>query len=133
MIQYILLHFSISFNLDPFTLQGTFMADTPRDDVYLFLFPATIDDSGGNLAVHLPPESETYYWSLDPDGIEKLPQDALEELALPRVKFLAQALGYQWSEEVYDSIANFHYGKGFDHTSQDVAIKFGYLLLMLTG
>jgi hypothetical protein len=42
------------------------MADSPTEDVYLFLFPADIDDSNGHLAVHLPPETETYYWSFDP-------------------------------------------------------------------
>ncbi|KAJ7251969.1 hypothetical protein C8J57DRAFT_1238315 [Mycena rebaudengoi] len=37
--------------------------------------------------------------------------------------------GSAWSKEVYDSIANFHYSKGFDHTSQDVTIELGYPLV----
>ncbi|KAJ7214692.1 hypothetical protein C8J57DRAFT_1538406 [Mycena rebaudengoi] len=137
------LRLSISFDVDGFTLQGTFtalkpfvvigdswaMAETPRDDVYLFLFPANVDDSGGCLAVHLPPEEETYYWSFDPNGIERLSQDALEELALPHVHFRAQAVGEQWSKEIYDCIAKFHRTKGFDPTNKGVAIELGYPLV----
>ncbi|KAJ6483398.1 hypothetical protein C8R45DRAFT_1075596 [Mycena sanguinolenta] len=128
-IDYLSLHLSITFDLDPFKLQGTFMANTPRDDVYLFLPPAGVDGSGVHLAVHLPLESEKYYWSLDPCGIERLPQDSLEELALPHIKCWAQVRGVQWSKEVYDSITKFHCAKGFDPTSQDVAIELGYPLV----
>jgi hypothetical protein len=85
----ITLHFRILSDVDEFTLQGTFMADSPTDDVYLFVFPAGVDDSDGSLPVHLPPDSERYYWSFDPDGIEQLPQDSLDKLTLPRVNFQA--------------------------------------------
>jgi hypothetical protein len=105
------------------------MANPPRDDVYIFLFPSNIDDTGGCLAVHLSSESETYYWSFDPNGIERLPQDALEELALPNVNFQAQVFGRWWRKEAYDSIAQVHHTNGFDPTSQDVAIKLGYPLV----
>jgi hypothetical protein len=128
-IDYLSLHFLITSNLDPFTLQGTFMANTSRGDVYLFLPPADVDDSGGHLAVHLPLESETYYWSLDPDGIERLPQDALEELALPHIKWWTQIHSVQWSKEVYDSITKFYGTKNFGPTSQDIAIELRYPLV----
>jgi hypothetical protein len=85
----------ISSNLDEFTLRGTFMADSEsvRDEIYLFLFPPAVDASGGHLAVHLPPANETHYWSFDPDGAARLSQEAVEELALPTVHFLASAQG----------------------------------------
>jgi hypothetical protein len=105
------------------------MADTSRDDIYLFLFPANVDDSGGHLAVHLAPEDATYYWSFDPYGIERLPQDTSEELALPHVNFLAQVYGFQWSEEICESITQVHRTKGFDPIGQDVAIKLGHPLV----
>jgi hypothetical protein len=79
--------------------------------------------------VHLPLETETYYWSFDPEGIEHLPQDSLDKFALPSVSFWAQALAGHWRQEVYDSIAACHCAKGFDPASQDVAIELGYLLL----
>jgi hypothetical protein len=105
------------------------MADSRPDDVYLFLFPTNGDKSGGHLAVQLPPENETYYWSLDPEGTEFLPQDALNELNLPSVSFHALVYGVQWRNEVYDSIRDFHRTRGFDPSSQEVAIKIGYSLL----
>ncbi|KAJ7198682.1 hypothetical protein C8J57DRAFT_469121 [Mycena rebaudengoi] len=123
------LRFSISSNADEFTLQGTFMADSPTDEVYLFLFPTSVVNSRGHLAVHLPLETETYYWSFDPEGIEHLPQDSLDKFALPSVSFWAQVLAACWSQEIYDSIATCHRAKGFDPASQDVAIELGYPLL----
>lgn len=125
----IVLHISTSFDLDPFTLRGTFMADTPARDVYLFLLPVSLDTSDGHLAAHLPAENETYYWSFDRDGSEKLPPDSIEELGLPHVTFQAYAYGRRWDRKVYDTIANFHRTKGFDPYSQDVAIELGYPLL----
>ncbi|KAJ7279267.1 hypothetical protein C8J57DRAFT_1302759 [Mycena rebaudengoi] len=123
------LRFSISSNADEFTLQGTFMADSPTDEVYLFLFPTNVVNSRGHLAVHLPLETKTYYWSFDPEGIEHLPQDSLDKFALPSVSFWAQVHTEHWNQEVYDSIATCHRAKGFDPASQDVAIELGYPLL----
>ncbi|KAJ7276577.1 hypothetical protein C8J57DRAFT_1309718 [Mycena rebaudengoi] len=124
------LQFSISSsNVDEFTLQGTFMADSLTDEVYLFLFPTNVANSRGQLAVHLPLETETYYWSFDPDGIEHLPQDYLDKFALPSVRLRARVAALHWSQELYDSIAACHHAKGFDPASQDVAIELGYLLL----
>jgi hypothetical protein len=107
-----MLQFSILPNADEFTLQGMFMAESPTDDVYLFLFPTAVDDPDGHLAVRMPPESQRYYWSFDPEGIEYLPQDALDQLTLPHVNFEAFVYGQRWSQEVYDSIANVHRTKG---------------------
>ncbi|KAJ7243608.1 hypothetical protein B0H12DRAFT_830210 [Mycena haematopus] len=105
------------------------MADAPARDVYLFLLPVSLDTSDGHLAAHLPAENETYYWSFDCDGSEKLSPDSIEELGLPNVTFKAYAYGRRWDRKVYDTIANFHRIKGFDPYSQDVAIELGYPLL----
>ncbi|KAJ7279259.1 hypothetical protein C8J57DRAFT_1302700 [Mycena rebaudengoi] len=112
-----------------FTLQGTFMANSLTDEVYLFLFPANVANSRGQLAVHLPLETETYYWSFDPEGIEHLPQDSLDKFSLPSVSFQARVPAIHWSQDVYDSIGACHHAKGFDPASQDVAIELGYPLL----
>jgi hypothetical protein len=105
------------------------MADPPTDDIYLFLFPARVDGSDGHLAVHVPLESETHYWSFDLEGIEHLPQDVVDKLTLPHVNFRAFVRGGSWSEEAYDTIAKVQHRKGFEPTSQDVAIKLGYPLV----
>jgi hypothetical protein len=105
------------------------MAESLSDYVYLFLFPAEVEDSDGDLTVHLPSESERYYWSFDPEGIERLPQDALDNLRVPCVSFRVQVSGKSWRRETYNSIGEFHHAKGFDPASQDIAIKFGYPLV----
>ncbi|KAJ7276592.1 hypothetical protein C8J57DRAFT_1504428 [Mycena rebaudengoi] len=125
----VILRLSISSNADESTLQGTFMADSPTDEVYLFLFPTNVANSRDHLAVHLPLETETYYWSFDPEGIEHLPQDYLDKFALPSVRLRARVAALHWSQELYDSIAACHHAKGFDPASQDVAIELGCPLL----
>jgi hypothetical protein len=123
------LRFSVSYEPDEFTLQGTFMADTATNEVYLFLFPATIEDSNDHLVISLPPQRETYYWSFDPMGIEHLSDDTVMELDLPRVHFQAILHGAYWSSKDYEVIRDFHRAKGFDPNRHDVAIKLGYPLL----
>jgi hypothetical protein len=106
------------------------MTDSPTDDVYLFLFPAAdVDGSNDHRAVHLSPENERYYWSFDPEGLDRLPQDALDKLSLPSVSFRAIISGVRWIQEQYDSISKFHHTKGCDPTSQDVATELGYPLV----
>jgi hypothetical protein len=103
--------------------------DTPTNEVDLFLSSPNIDTTADHLAVRLPPKSETYYWSFDPEGLDRLSPDALDKLALPRATFQAQVSGAQWRQEEYDSIGKFHLAKGFDPTGPDVAIKLGYPLV----
>jgi hypothetical protein len=103
----LVLQFSISSNPDE-------LADSPTEDVYLFLCPANLDDSSGRLAVHLPPKRDTYYWSFDSKGTKVLPQNTLDKLNLPHVNFCPIVCGTRWSKEVYDSLGEFHCAKGFN-------------------
>jgi hypothetical protein len=102
---------------------------SPRDDIYLFLFSTEVDNSNGRLAIHLPTESAWYYWSLDPNGLDPIPEDVLDDLSLPEVHFLAMVFCRQWSREKYDAISDFHSAKGFDPDTQDIALKLGYPLV----
>jgi hypothetical protein len=115
--------------VDEYTLRGTFMAASCPDEVYLFLYTADIDYSNGHLTVHLPPAKERYYWSFDPEGEDALPLESLDELLLPHVDFTAQIWCDRWTQEVYSSIADCQRAKGFDPSTQDVAIELGYPLV----
>jgi hypothetical protein len=105
------------------------MADTPTHDVYLFLFPAEAEASEGRLTVPLPPENETYYWSLDPQGVDRLSEEASAELGFPRVQLTASMRRSQWDETAYDLIREVHISKGFKPDTQDVARALGYPLV----
>ncbi|KAJ7697836.1 hypothetical protein B0H17DRAFT_907729, partial [Mycena rosella] len=72
---------------------------------------------------------ETFYWSFDPQGVGRLPEDTAEELGLPDIHFHAFVDGKFWTRDHYNIIRQFHLAKGFDPTSQDVAIELGYPLV----
>jgi hypothetical protein len=129
LIQNIILQFTICPDLDHFTLQGTFIANAPTDEIYLFLRPFYAENSDGHLLVHLPAESETHYWSFDPMGVERLSAEKSEHLGLPRVHFHVAVAGCRWEQATYDLIRKFHAAQSFDPGSQDVAIKLGYPLI----
>ncbi|KAJ6563974.1 hypothetical protein B0H19DRAFT_74576 [Mycena capillaripes] len=114
---------------DNFTLQGTFMADAPTDDVYLFLFSPKVDLVDGRFIVRSPPAAERYYWTLDPAGVDRLTCQTVEDLGLPAPEFSIELRGARWSETTHDMICDFHAAKGFDPCSQDIAIAMGYPLV----
>jgi hypothetical protein len=109
------------------------MADAPMDDLYLFLFPANMYLSAGHLALHLPPQSEAYYWTFDPEGIERFSEDTSEALGLPLVQFHTLVRGDRGSKDDYTLIREFHLDKGFDPDSQDIAIELGYPLVEVSN
>jgi hypothetical protein len=115
--------------LDSFTLQGTFMADAPTDKVYLFLFTPQVDIVDGQIIVTNPPDTEKYYWALDPAGLDRLTHETVEDFGLPTVEFYMRMLGVSWDERDYDMIRDFHIARGFDPYSQDAAIAMGYPLI----
>ncbi|KAJ6613056.1 hypothetical protein B0H10DRAFT_2222615 [Mycena sp. CBHHK59/15] len=75
--------------------------------------------------VPLPPENETYYWSLDPQGADRLSEEASAELGFPRVQLIASMRRSQWDETAYDLIREVHISKGFKPDTQDVARALG--------
>ncbi|KAJ7930770.1 hypothetical protein B0H13DRAFT_881342 [Mycena leptocephala] len=125
------IYFSCTLNAHPdsFTLQGTFMADAPTDKVYLFLFMPQVDVVDGLFAVTNPPDTEKYYWAFDPDGLNQLTHETVEDIGLPTVVFWIDLYGGSWDERDYDMIRDFHVAKGFDPYTEDVAIAMGYPLI----
>jgi hypothetical protein len=125
------IYFNCTFNthVDNFTLRGTFMADAPTDQVYLFLFPPQVEVVDGQLIVINPPDTEKYYWAFDPAGLNQLTHDVVEDFGLPTVEFLISLIGGKWDQHDYDMIRDFHVAKGFDPYTQDAAIAVGYPLI----
>jgi hypothetical protein len=58
-----------------------------------------------------------------------VPRGTLDNFSLPDVRLRASVYGKFWENEIYASIAKFHHTKGFDTSSQEVAIKLGYPLV----
>ncbi|KAJ7882673.1 hypothetical protein B0H13DRAFT_2278292 [Mycena leptocephala] len=113
------------------TLRGTFMADAPTDQVYLFLFPPQVDVVDNLITVTNLPDTEKYYWAFDPAGLNRLTHDVVEEFGLPTVEFSIALIGGKWDQHDYDMIRDFHIAKGFDPYTQDAAIAMGYPLIDL--
>ncbi|KAJ7436283.1 hypothetical protein B0H11DRAFT_2111070 [Mycena galericulata] len=114
---------------DSFTLRGTFMADTPPCDIYLFLFRPRMDWVAGYPVFEIPPPSEALYWSLDPGGTTRLTSTMAEELGVPYVFLESYVTGVSWTQREYNMVAEFHDAKGFHPFSRDVATHLGYPLV----
>ncbi|KAJ6452817.1 hypothetical protein C8R45DRAFT_1193510, partial [Mycena sanguinolenta] len=71
------------------------------------------------------------YWSLDPSGVDHLPQDESTRLGFPSFELSTCAAGYCWDASVYEGLRLFHQAKGFDPYSQDVARRLSLPLLQL--
>ncbi|KAJ6578286.1 hypothetical protein B0H19DRAFT_1230086 [Mycena capillaripes] len=127
------IHLCCTFNPPPdnFTLLGTFMADAPIDDVYLFLSSPKAALVDGRFIVTSPPAAEQYYWTFNPAGLDRLTCQMVEDLALPAPEFSIELGGAQLDETCHDMIRDFHVAKGFDPCSQDMAIAMGYPLMDL--
>ncbi|KAJ7901323.1 hypothetical protein B0H13DRAFT_1622094 [Mycena leptocephala] len=105
------------------------MADAPMDKVYLFLFPPQVEVVDNLLTVTNPSDTKKYYWAFDPDGLNRLTHETVEDIGLPTIEFSIALMGMRWEESDYDMIRDFHVAKGFDPYSQDAAIAVGYPLI----
>ncbi|KAF7340340.1 Reverse transcriptase-RNase H-integrase [Mycena venus] len=122
-------HCILNTQLDGFTLQGTFMTNAPQHQVYLFLFPPQVELVDGQFIIMNPNDSEKYYWSFDPTGLEQLTHEMAEDIGLLTPQFFVRVIGWKGDESTLDMIREFHAAKGFDPDSQDVAIAMGYPLV----
>ncbi|KAJ6484157.1 hypothetical protein C8R45DRAFT_931608 [Mycena sanguinolenta] len=116
---------------DEISLRGTFMADAPMQEIYLFLFDPCVRIQNGRTSVKIPATSHAYYWSFQHDGSHRLSDEMLEEIVPPQVLFEARIVGHTWSDVDYELIREFSLAKGFNPNSNDVAIELGYLLAAL--
>ncbi|KAJ7477668.1 hypothetical protein FB451DRAFT_1242957 [Mycena latifolia] len=66
-------------------LRGTFMADEPTNDLFLFLANPKVEIENGILTVTLLEAENAFYWSFESDGSIALTPEELEDLSPPEV------------------------------------------------
>jgi hypothetical protein len=122
-------HCILDYQLDGFTLRGTFMMDAPSTKVYLFLLNPQVEVLDGQFTIINPPDAEKYYWAFDPAGLNQLTHEIAEDIGLPTPKFMTNPFGLYLQEEDTNLIRDFHTARSFDLESQDTAIAMGYPLV----
>ncbi|KAF7309179.1 hypothetical protein MKEN_01120500 [Mycena kentingensis (nom. inval.)] len=68
------------------------------------------------------------YWSLRPDGDERLTEANVRALRLPRIAITVEVLGLKFTETFYEGIRAVHEAHGFDPYGPDAAHHLGYPL-----
>ncbi|KAJ6483531.1 hypothetical protein C8R47DRAFT_1073309 [Mycena vitilis] len=61
------------------------------------------------------------YWSLDPSGVQQLDMEEARLLGFPQIQLTTIVQGYSWDTIAYSALHRFHWQKGFDPISRDVA------------
>ncbi|KAK7046209.1 hypothetical protein R3P38DRAFT_3420761 [Favolaschia claudopus] len=87
---------------------------------YLFMCPPQYF-LAGPATVKIP--ERPWYWSLDPNGAEKLNEEKATELGFPIIQPDITIRVKRWREFAYNGLSQFHEAKGFDPYSQEVAVK----------
>ncbi|KAJ7226517.1 hypothetical protein C8J57DRAFT_203180 [Mycena rebaudengoi] len=96
---------------------------------FLFLCPPT-DFQTGSSSLCWP--DFPAYWSLDPQGAERLSTKDATQLGFPSIVLITEVCGYSWDKSVYAGLRQFHQAKGFNPDSQEVARYLGESLYQLS-
>ncbi|KAJ7226908.1 hypothetical protein GGX14DRAFT_417610 [Mycena pura] len=120
---------TIWYSTNDIGLRGTFMADAPMGDLYLFLFNPHVGIQDGVVSVEIPSTEDAYYWSFQHDGQEPLSAEILDEINPPQVLLEVHVGGEYWSEKDYQLIQEIIRAKGLDPT--DLAAHLGYPLAVM--
>ncbi|KAJ7804511.1 hypothetical protein B0H14DRAFT_1616350 [Mycena olivaceomarginata] len=70
---------------DNFTLRGTFMADVPTSEIYLFVFKPAVEFVGDYPVIEFPHVRDALYWSFDPRGRTRLTSEMAERIGVFRM------------------------------------------------
>ncbi|KAF8202690.1 hypothetical protein K438DRAFT_583068 [Mycena galopus ATCC 62051] len=112
-------------------LRGTFMAEPPTNDLFLFIANPKAVIHDGILSVTLLGVEDAFYWSFEPDGSIPLTPEELEDIIPPEVIFSTHVGTRTWPKEDYQLIRNFCIVKGIDSESTELAVQFGYPLAVI--
>ncbi|KAJ7822413.1 hypothetical protein B0H14DRAFT_2828707 [Mycena olivaceomarginata] len=99
---------------DEFSLRGTFMADAPPKELYLFLLNPRADIQYDRSSVEIPAACDSYYWSFESDGSHRVLDEVLEEIVPPRVLFHPRILGHRWLQSDYRLVTEFQLAEACD-------------------
>ncbi|KAJ7835798.1 hypothetical protein B0H13DRAFT_1913424 [Mycena leptocephala] len=105
----------------------------PTDNLapgYLFLCPLAELQAGAPRSFRIP--DRVAYWSLDPSGVDRLCDEAAQDLGFPVIQLQVIIVGASWDAGVYNRIRQFHEGKGSNPYSEEVALAIGYPLFQLS-
>ncbi|KAJ7872573.1 hypothetical protein B0H13DRAFT_1895305 [Mycena leptocephala] len=105
----------------------------PTDNLalgYLFLCPLAELQAGAPTSFRIP--DRVAYWSLDPSGVDRLCDEAAQDLGFPVIQLQVIIVGASWDVGVYNRIRQFHEGKGSNPYSEEVALAIGYPLFQLS-
>ncbi|KAJ7340550.1 hypothetical protein DFH08DRAFT_645933, partial [Mycena albidolilacea] len=65
------------------------------------------------------------YWSLDPSGTHRLSVEDATWAGFPAFWLKTTLFGHSWDTGVYEGLRKFHWAKGFDPGSLEVARHLG--------
>jgi hypothetical protein len=97
---------------------------------YLFLCPLAELQAEVPTCFRIP--DQPAYWSLDSSGVDRLSDEAAEDLGFPGIQSQLRAVVMSWDVSVYGGIRKFQKTKGFDPYSQEAALELGYPLFHLS-
>ncbi|KAJ7619616.1 hypothetical protein FB45DRAFT_931216 [Roridomyces roridus] len=103
---------TMSAGWDPFTLRGTFMADSASHPVYLFLFTPPVEILQGQFALTNPPDNDKYYWATDLEGRDRLTHETAEEIGLAKPYFDMYLRGFKLETDDIKLLRDFTIAKG---------------------
>ena len=110
--------------------ESSFLPQVIPTNLYLFIAPIQILPSPENgTLVDWGENGKTYYWSLDPDGKQRLLDKVSDFLGLPR--FQPEILIQSWTDEQYEAPIQYQVYKGYDPYSDDYACEHGWPLVDL--
>ncbi|KAJ8074520.1 hypothetical protein PM082_015421 [Marasmius tenuissimus] len=111
-----------------FSLSGTFSSN-PARPTYLFVPPLPVEMIDGVPCVRCPLPEPLFYWSLDPEGKERVPEEDWEQHSIPRL-VSEMFLGSSWRPWDYGCVRHYLATNGYDLDGKQCAREHGFAELL---